>query len=473
MFILHQPLVSVKEGNIMQILTVNDIIKATRGELASKTKNTAGIEIDDITIDSRQVREGALFVPLAGEKADGHDYINSALKHGASASLTCKDVKLISDGTVIRVADTRKALGDIARYYKEKYPIKSVAITGSVGKTTTKDMVYAVLKKGFNTHKTPNNFNNDIGVPLTIFGIEAEHEMAVIEMGMNHFGEIDYLAGIADPDIAIITNIGMSHVENLGSQEGIFKAKLEITNRFTEKNTLYVNGDDKFLKTLKSSGYKVVKFGIDADNDVYAKNIESKGLNGVEFTVVHGGGSFRASITQLGIHNVYNALAAVCAGLHFGLDGEACAAGLKDCVYTSQRLEIINCKGIEIINDCYNSSPDSIRAALKVQRLSDKPRRVAVLGDVLEMGEYASKAHYELGADVVSAGVDMLVTAGENAARLAEGARAAGMENVYAFATTDEAVTALPELIRDGDSVLVKASHGMKFIKITEAIKNF
>ncbi|MBR0366128.1 MAG: UDP-N-acetylmuramoyl-tripeptide--D-alanyl-D-alanine ligase [Clostridia bacterium] len=447
----------------MQILSVKDIIKATHGELASKTKNTAGIEIDNITIDSRKVCEGALFVPLAGEKADGHDYINSALKHGALASLTGKDIKLLSDGTVIRVSDTRKALGDIARYYKEKYPIKSVAITGSVGKTTTKDMVYAVLKKGFNTHKTPNNFNNDIGVPLTIFGIEREHDMAVIEMGMNHFGEIDYLAGIAKPDIAIITNIGMSHVENLSSQEGIFKAKLEIANRFTEKNTLYVNGDDKFLKTLANRKYKVVKFGIDAGNDVYAKDIESKGLNGMEFTVVHGGGSFRARITQPGIHNVYNALAAVCAGLHFGLNGEACAAGLKDYDYTSLRLEIIN--------DCYNSSPDSVRAALKVQRLSDKPRRVAVLGDILEMGEYAPKAHYELGADVVSAGVDMLVTAGENAARLAEGARAAGMENVHSFATTDEAVAALPELIRDDDSVLVKASHGMKFIKITEAIQ--
>lgn len=455
----------------MQILSVKDIIKATHGELASKTKNTAGIEIDSITIDSRKVCEGALFVPLAGEKADGHDYINSALKHGASASLTCKEIKLVSEGTVISVADTRKALGDIARYYKEKYPIRSVAITGSVGKTTTKDMVYAVLEKGFNTHKTYENFNNDIGVPLTMFGIEEEHDMAVIEMGMNHFGEIDYLVGIAKPDIAIITNIGMSHVENLGSQEGIFKAKLEIANRFTEKNTLYVNGDDKFLKTLDNRKYKVVKFGIDAGNDVYAKDIESKGMNGMEFTVVHSGGSFRSKITQPGIHNVYNALAAVCAGLHFGLDGEACAAGLRDCVYTSQRQEVINCKGIEIINDCYNASPDSLRAALGVQKLTNKPRRVAILGDILEMGEYAPKAHYELGADVVSAGVDMLVTAGENAARIAEGARAAGMENVHSFATTDEAVAALPELIRDGDSVLVKASHGMKFIKITEAIQ--
>lgn len=455
----------------MQILTVKDIIKATRGELIAKPKHTAGIEIDEITIDSRNVREGALFVPLLGEKADGHDYINSALKHGASASLTSKDIKLTAEGTVIRVADTRKALGDIARFYKEKYPVKSVAITGSVGKTTTKDLVYAVLAERFNTRKTPNNFNNDLGVPLTIFGIEAEHEMAVIEMGMNHFGEIEYLAGIAKPDIAIITNIGMSHVENLGSQEGIFKAKMEIAKQFGENNTLYVNGDDELLGTLQSSSYKVVKFGLDRENDVYAKDVESRGLKGVEFTVVHSGGEFRARVTQPGIHNVYNALAAVCAGLNFGMSNEEIAAGLENCVYTSQRLEIIDHNGIEIINDCYNSSPDSIRAALKVQQLSDKPRRVAILGDVLEMGKYAPKAHYELGSDVVGAGVELLITAGENAARLAEGARAAGMQDVHSFKTTDEAVSALGELIREGDSVLVKASHGMKFIKITEALK--
>ena len=455
----------------MQILTVKDIIKATRGELITKTKNTAGIEIDDITIDSRTVRDGSLFIPLLGERADGHDYIVSALRHGASASLTCKDVKLTSEGTVIRVADTRKALGDIARYYKDKYPVKSVAITGSVGKTTTKDLVYAVLAERFNTRKTPNNFNNDLGVPLTIFGIEAEHEMAVIEMGMNHFGEIEYLAGIAKPDIAIITNIGMSHIENLGSQEGIFKAKMEITKQFGKGNTLYVNGDDKLLGTLKSGSYRVVKFGLDTANDVYAKDVESKGLKGVEFTVVHSGGEFRAAVTQLGIHNVYNALAAVCAGLNFGLSNEEIAAGLENCVYTSQRLEIIDHNGIEIINDCYNSSPASIRAALKVQQLSDKPRRVAILGDILEMGEYAPKAHYELGSEVYSAGVSVLITAGENAARLADGARDAGMKDVYPYKTTDEAVSALSGLIREGDSVLVKASHGMKFIKITEALK--
>jgi UDP-N-acetylmuramoyl-tripeptide--D-alanyl-D-alanine ligase len=290
-------------------------------------------------------------------------------------------------------------------------------------------------------------------------------------MGMNHFGEIEYLASIAMPDAAIITNIGMSHIENLGSREGIFKAKMEVTKHFTDKNTLIVNGDDDFLKTIENKPYSVIKYGLDESNDVYAKDVKSLGLDGVEFTVVCSKGEFKAAVAQPGVHNVYNALAAVCAGLHFGVTVEECVAGLKNCVYTSQRLEVIRHKGIEIINDCYNSSPDSIRAALKVQSNSLQKRKIAVLGDVLEMGDFAAEAHYGLGEDVASSGVDMLITAGENAANIAEGAKAAGFKCVKTYKTTDEAAAALAEIVRDGDSVLVKASHGMHFEKITEALK--
>ena len=432
----------------MRILTIKDILRATGGEIEIKVGNTAGLEFNSITTDSRKVDEGVLFIPLIGERFDGHDFIKSALLHGASASLTSKQIDRNMPGTVVRVDDTKKALGDIAKYYKRKYFVPSVAITGSVGKTTTKDLVYAVLSQHFNTHKTPNNFNNDIGVPLTVFGLEEEHEMAVIEMGMNHFGEIAYLANIAMPDAAIITNIGMSHIENLGSREGIFKAKMEITKQFTDKNTLFVNGDDEFLKTVASDVYNVVRYGLDSSNDVYAKDIENLGLDGVKFTVVCGKGEFGAYIAQPGVHNVYNALAAVCAGLHFGVSVEECAAGLKDCVYTSQRLEVINHKGIEI-----------------------KPRKVAFLGDVLEMGGFAAQAHYDLGKTVADCGVDVLVTAGENAAKIAEGAKDCGVGDVRVFAATEDAARAVADILKEGDSVLVKASHGMHFEKITEAIK--
>ncbi len=456
----------------MQVLTVKDILKATNGTLISKSANTAGMEITAVSKDSREVGEGVLFVPIIGEKADGHDFIKSALNHGASASLTHKPMEPIKGATIIKVEDTRKAFGDIAKYYKKKYLIPSVAITGSVGKTTTKDLVSAVLSQHYKTHKTPHNFNNDLGLPITVFGIEAEHEMAVIEMGMNHFGEIEYLANIAMPDAAIITNIGMSHIENLGSREGILKAKLEIAKQFTDKNTLYINGDDEYLKTVSGLDCKLVRFGMNEDNDVRAKDIVSHGMHGVEFTVVYGDTEFKAEILQPGIHNVYNALAAVCAGLHFGVSVDECITGLKNCEYTSQRLEVIDCNGMEIINDCYNSSPDSVRAAVKVQQLSLMERRVAILGDILEMGEFAADSHYELGKFVAKSGVDVLITAGENAKKLAEGAKAAGLEHVTAYDKTDDVVANLPELVREGDSILVKASHGMKFSAIAEALKS-
>ena len=409
-----------------------------------------------------------LFIPLKGERADGHDYIPSALDKGA---VSISEREIDSDKTVIKVADTRLALGDIARYYKAKYVVPTVSITGSVGKTTTKDLVYAVIAEKYKTHKTPNNFNNDIGVPLTVFGIEKEHEAAVIEMGMNHFDEISYLAGIVKPDVAIITNIGMSHIENLGSQEGIFKAKMEITENFTEANTLIVNGDDKFLGNISDTPYKLVKFGMSDTNDVYAKDIENKGLSGMDFTVVHPDGEFRCSLKQPGEHNIYNALAAVCAGLNMGLAEFEIARGIENCVYTSSRLEISEHNGMEIINDCYNSSPDSVRAALRVMANTLKSRKVAVLGDILEMGEYAKDAHFDLGKTVKDMGIDFLITAGSNAKYIAEGAKSLGMENVVSYATTDELVSDINNLVKPDDCILVKASHGMEFYKVTEAIK--
>ncbi len=455
----------------MQVLSISDILRATDGELIHKSSGAEFIEITSVTTDSRKAAEEVLFVPLKGENVDGHDFINSALEHGAAVSLTEKPSN-ITLGNVIKVKDTRKALGDIARYYKMKYPVPTVSITGSVGKTTTKDLVYSVISQRFKTHKTPNNFNNDIGVPLTIFGLGEEHQAAVIEMGMNHFGEISYLADIVHPDCAIITNIGMSHIENLGSREGIFRAKMEIAERFGEDNTLIVNGDDEYLSTLSDTPYKLVKFGMNDKNDIYAKDIVNKGLGGIEFTVVHPDGEFRAEVKQPGVHNVYNALAAVAAGFYMGISEAECARGLKNCVYTASRLEIIEHKGMEIINDCYNASPDSVRAALKVMSESTKPRKIAVLGDIFEMGELARDAHFELGVAVSESCADMLITAGENAWFMAEGAKASGMSEVVSFKTTDELKSNISGLIKSGDCILVKASHGMRFCDITDAIKS-
>lgn len=454
----------------MQQLTLKEIAEAAGA--APLDAPDADIVITDITTDSRKCGAGVLFVPLAGERFDGHDFIMSAFETGSPAAITHKDTDAPPGKTLIRVSDTRRALGDIARFYKRKYNVPTVSVTGSVGKTTTKDLMCAVLSARYKTLKTPNNFNNDIGVPLTIFGLEAEHEAAVIELGMNHFGEIRYLASIAEPDAAVITNIGMSHIENLGSREGIFKAKMEIAERFGKNNTLIVNGDDDFLKTVSSDTYKVVRFGLDKSNDVYAEDIVNKGLRGIEFTVVNGSEWFRAEVSLPGIHNVYNALAAVCTGLCFGLTSDECVSGLKSCEFTSSRLEITEHNGIELINDCYNSSPASVRAALNVQKYTDKQRRAAILGDVLEMGDFAEKAHYDMGVYAAECGVDMLVTVGENARHIAEGARSAGMRDIVSYDDTDSAVRDIRSLVHPGDSVLVKASHGMEFYKIADAIKN-
>lgn len=454
----------------MQRITVDDIAAATGGTLIC---GNGSKELSEISTDSRALKEDALFVPIAGEKFDGHDYINSACDNGACAVVSAKDIEIMENKAVIRVKDTMKALHDIAMYYKKKYPVKTVSVTGSVGKTTTKDMLYSALAVKYNTLKTNLNHNNEIGVPKTIFRLEKEHECAVIEMGMNHFGEIERLAEMAQPDIAVITNIGMSHIENLGSQEGIFKAKMEVVKNFTDKNTLIVNGDDKFLSTTKGTGsYKVVYYGIhNPENDVYAKDIINKGLKGIEFTAVVDGKEYKAEVTQPGEHNVYNALAAICAGREFGVEIADAIRGIKNCEYTAQRLEVTEIGGMQIINDCYNASPDSIRAALGVLKYADMERKVAILGDVLEMGEYAAKAHYDMGRSVVENGIDLLITAGENAARIAEGAKDCGMENVKVFKTTEEVCEYVKEALKPGDAALIKASHGMHFENIYKTIE--
>lgn len=451
----------------MQKLTIEDILQATGGKIVSGSETTY---INGVTTDSRAVSGGKLFIPLVGEKFDAHNFINAAFDLGASASLCHKDIDGMLGKTIIKVEDTKIALGDIARYYKCKYNIPTVAVTGSVGKTTTKDMLYAVISRKYKTLKTPGNFNNDIGLPLTVFMLEKEHEAAVLEMGMNHFGEIDYLASIALPDVAVITNIGMSHIENLGSREGIFKAKTEVVKYLGKDKTLIVNGDDKYLSTLKGNvECNVVYYGItNPENDIYAKDIEDKGVAGIDFTAVFNGKEYPVKVRNAGKHNIYNALAAICAGIQLDIDVEEAIKGIYECEYTAMRMSITYEKGMTIINDCYNASPDSIRAALAVLDGTDTQRKIAILGDVLEMGEFAKDAHYDLGKSVKNA--DILIAVGENARYIAEGAKDNGMENVICFDKTLEAQKYCADIVRKGDAVLIKASRGMHFEDIYNEI---
>lgn len=452
----------IKGEKFMQSMTIEDIIKATGGNLICGETDKI---IENVITDSRYVTNGALFVPIVGDKFDGHDFINAAFDMGAAAALTHKDTEPLVGKTIVRVDDTLKALGDIAGYYKERCNIPSVAVTGSVGKTTTKDMITGVLAQKYNTHKTQGNFNNEIGVPLTIFKIEKHHEAAVLEMGMNHFGEIERLAQIGKPDMAVITNIGESHIENLGSREGIFKAKMEIATQFTKDNTLIVNGDNDFLSKIKGMGeYKVVYFGIEnPDNDISAKNIRNNGLDGVMFTAVIDGAEYEVEVPVPGVHNVYNALAAISVGREFGVPMDKIVTGIKTFELTKMRMAIENNNGIRIINDCYNASPDSMKAAIGVLCDIENARKIAILGDMLEMGDFAKDAHYRVGKIVAENGADMLITGGENAKYIAQGARDNGLLNVVSFDKTLEVCNFVKDEIKSGDAVLIKASRGMHF----------
>ena len=451
----------------MQRLNVNDIVKATNGKLIC---GDGGFEISEIVTDSRKAGTNMLFVPIAGENNDGHDFIGSAFEKGADAVITHRDIPAVSGKNIIRVADTRIALGDIAAYYKAKYNLPTVAVTGSVGKTTTKDMLSAVLAMKYNTLKTQGNYNNDIGLPLTVFRLSAKHEMAVLEMGMSAKGEIRYLAEIAKPDVAVITNIGMSHIEKLGSQENIYLAKMEVCEDFGEDNLLILNGDDKFL-SRKTDKCRCLTYGIEnKDCDIVAENIENLGIDGTKFTAKINGTPEEFYIRVPGVHNIYNALAAILCGIHFGVEIKDIKDGIREFQPTNMRMEVKNTGGITVIDDCYNASPDSIRAALRVLCDLSTDRKIAVLGDVLEMGGFAEKELYELGTEIY--GVDVLVTVGEVAKFIAKGATFAGMEKVVSFTKNDDAIDFLLENVTDGDGILVKASRGMHFEEITNALKS-
>lgn len=449
----------------MQKFSGKDILRATTGELLCGNDD---FSVKRVVTDSRIVQSGDLFVPFCGENFDGHDYIDNVLQNGAAAALSEKDIKS-ENGAVIKVKSTLDALGAIAAEYLRLYPIPVVGITGSVGKTSTKDMISAVLARKFDILKSTGNHNNEIGMPLTILEKEENHNMAVLEMGMSAFGELDYLASIARPDAAVITNIGMSHIENLGSQEGILKAKLEICNYFNDENVLIVNGDDKLLKNIKKD-FPIVRYGSGENCDVRAVDIKNNGILGSSFTVSMDGKKYPAEVKAPGMHNVYNALAAIAVGVHYGISPEECIKGVAAAEMTDMRMSIEKSGETIILKDFYNAAPDSIRASLEVLKTVKGHRRVAVLGDVLEMGSFAEEEHRKLGKSVNDA-ADVLITAGENAKFIAEGAKDAGMSEVISFDDTDAAAENIKNIVKDGDCILIKASRGMKFEKIYQKIK--
>ena len=454
----------------MEKMTLAEIVRATGGVLIGGNPDT---DFNEISTDSRAVGEGMLFVALVGEKFDGHNFADCAVSHGAVAVVVSKDIDI--HGPKILVKDTLKALGDIATYYRMKFPIPFIGITGSVGKTTTKDMIACVLSAKYNVHKTMGNFNNQIGLPLTLLKLEAENQIAVTEMGMSGFGEIDSLASMVMPHTCVFTNIGMSHIEKLGSRENIRKAKLEMLNHAARGANVVFCGDDELLLAAKNNfvGFNVFSYGItNTECDVVAKDIVY-GERGTDFTICHGENSFKVHIPVLGEHNVENALAAYVVGICHGVSQEEYISAISEFTPGNMRQNVLDVNGITVINDCYNASPSSVQAGLRIlNQLGNERRKIAVLGDMLEMGEWAEEAHALVGQYVVENDVEILVTVGKNSIKIAEGAKNAGMkqENVYCFDSNDAVSEFLDAEVKKGDVILVKGSRGMKLETVVERL---
>lgn len=413
----------------------------------------------DVCTDTRKIQPGSLFVCLRGERFDGHSFASQAAQLGAAALLV--DHPVDADVPQLVVTDTGKALLQLAGWYRRRFQLPVVGLTGSVGKTTTKEFIALVLGAKYNTLKTQGNLNNEIGVPQMLFRLEDSHTAAVIEMGMNHFGEISRLTRAVAPTVGLITNIGVSHIENLGSRAGILQAKLEILEGMAPDAPLIVNIDNDMLRTVKLGDRPLLTFAIDDQSaDFTATDIAEQGST-TAFTVHHSTFTRPVTIPTVGIHNVYNALAAMAVGYVTGVDPAAAASALANYVPAGMRQNLVQVGGVQVIEDCYNASPDSMRAALQTLGKLPVHRRYAVLGAMLELGDYAKEAHTQVGKMAAENGIDGVLAYGADAAYIVEAAKQAGLENARLFDTKEALAQSLAQQVQPGDGVLFKGSRGM------------
>lgn len=458
----------------MEPMTIREILEAVDGKLLGEFSDL-DLTVKHVFTDNRNPDPGALFIPLVGERFDGHAFLNEALEGGAAGCFTQRERESYLPGKFyIKVGSTQKALRDLARHYKQKFRIPFVAVTGSVGKTTTKDMVAAVLGERFKVLKTEGNFNNEVGLPLTLLRLNSNHEICVVEMGMNHFGEIEYLSSIVEPDVAVITNIGDSHIENLGSRENILKAKCEIFSHMDpKKGYVILNGDDPLLEPLRASlPFQSVLVGTAEGLDYRATGVESDGEKSVRCHVRTPRSGFDVEIPALGNHMLYPTLTAAAVAEHFGMTGGEIARGVLRFAPTKMRMNILKRgDGITILNDAYNANPQSMRAAVEVLSKSGGDYKIAVLGDMFELGPFAPTLHAGVGAYLGKAGIDCLVAVGELARHIYDAAKDAMGPQVYWCETKEEAKPILAELVKPNSTILVKASRGMAFEELVDDLK--
>lgn len=453
----------------MKNMTLENIAAACggiyHGTEAAKEKTIA-----EITTDSRKAGKDSLFVAIKGERVDAHKFIPAVFEQGALCVISEQELEDPA-GAYIQVDSSLQAIKDIAEFYRKQLDIKVVGITGSVGKTSTKEMIASVLSEKYRVLKTLGNFNNELGLPLTVFRLREEDEIAVLEMGISHFGEMHRLSKIARPDICVITNIGQCHLEFLGDRDGVLKAKAEIFDYLAPAGTIVLNGDDDKLATLQEvKGIQPVFFGIDSDRMISATQIHSLGLKGIACRICTGQGDFDVTIPIPGYHMVYNALAGTAVGLSLGMTTEEIKRGIEKLESLSGRFHIIETDNYTVVDDCYNANPVSMKASLKV--LGDAlGRKVAILGDMGELGENEQQLHEEVGVAAGQQGIQMLICVGALSEGMAKAAKETNPQmEVIHKQTLEEAISSLPQYLKQGDTILVKASHFMHFEKIVEVL---
>lgn len=447
----------------MKAFTLMDIAEACRGEYIGD-KSLLTQCVSSVVIDSRLVQKGSLFVAIKGERTDGHLYAEKAYEMGALCVIS--EQLLPGDHPYILVKSSSQAIKDIAEVYRKLFEnIEVIGITGSVGKTSTKEMIAAVLGQEFTVHKTQGNFNNELGVPLTLLAMPEDTEVAVVEMGINHFGEMTRLSRMVRPTICVLTNIGYCHLENLIDRDGVLKAKTEMFAYKEDDALIFVNGDDDKLITIPE---EKITFGLGSGNDYYADNIENSGENSVACTISCRGQKLDVTIPALGNYMAINAAAAAAVGKALNMSDESIIKGIASYETVGSRANLIRTEMMKIIDDCYNANPNSVKASLETVCSMKGGRKVAVLGDMKELGESEKELHAAVGEFAAKCGVEVLVTVGELAKFISENAQ--GIE-IHHFDTVDSAVEEIDTILHKDDIVLVKASHSMHFEKIVEFLK--
>lgn len=444
-------------------------IAAACGGIYHGSEEFKNIEVTEITTDSRKVSKGSLFVAIRGARSDGHDFISGIYEQGAVCAIS-ERVLPDNPGAYIQVKSSMEAVGKIAAFYRSQLSLTVIGITGSVGKTSTKETVAGVLSQRYRVLKTLGNFNNELGLPLTIFRLTEEDEIAVLEMGISDFGEMHRLSEIARPDICIITNIGTCHLEKLGDRDGVLRAKTEIFDFMNSDGIALLNGEDDKLLTIAGGERPVKFFGKSVRSDVYADSIESLGLNGTRCHIQTPQGAFEAIIPIPGQYMINNVLAGTLAGLELGMELHEIKAGIEKMQALNGRNKIIHTGNFTVIDGCYNANPMSMKASVDLLCLANT-RKVALLGDMGELGENEAKLHYEVGRYVGESQVDILLCAGKLAKEIERGFHEVQPASYsVCYDTVEELNEKLPEELCHGDSILVKASHFMDFTRVLNAV---